>query len=86
MVNEDLIWQIQDSINSLPNASFQVINLDAERRNVKHRSQQLADDLSKLMCNLRKTEQDIADAKLGLFRLKDANADPDTVAANFRNW
>ncbi|KAL8842501.1 MAG: hypothetical protein Q9176_002653 [Flavoplaca citrina] len=81
---EDLyqrIRRLQDDINSHPNVSLRNVDSEAERRNMKRQLQRITDKLPELASNTRKTERAIADAKLELFRLKDAKANPGSVSA-----
>ena len=81
---EDLyrrISRIQEDLDKHPNASLRVIDSGGERRNLKRQLQRLTDRLPELASNVRKTERSIADAKLELFRLKDAKAHPDSASA-----
>lgn len=81
---EDLyrrISRIQEDLDKHPNASLRVFDSGGERRNLKRQLQRLTDRLPELASNVRKTERSIADAKLELFRLKDAKAHPDSASA-----
>ncbi|KAL8869927.1 MAG: hypothetical protein Q9174_003905 [Haloplaca sp. 1 TL-2023] len=81
---EDLyrrIRRIQEDIDSHPNASLRNVDSEAERRNMKRQLQRITDKLPELASNTRKTERAIADAKLELFRLKDAKAYPGSASA-----
>ncbi|KAL8825845.1 MAG: hypothetical protein Q9170_007637, partial [Blastenia crenularia] len=81
---EDLyrrIRRIQEDIDSHPNASIRKADSEAERRNMKRQLQRITDRLPELASNTRKTERAIADAKLELFRLKDAKAHPSSASA-----
>ncbi|KAL8961094.1 MAG: hypothetical protein Q9183_005361, partial [Haloplaca sp. 2 TL-2023] len=81
---EDLyrrIRRIQEDIDSHPNASLRSMDSEAERRNMKRQLQRITDKLPELASNTRKTERAIADAKLELFRLKDAKAYPGSASA-----
>lgn len=81
---EDLyrrVRRIQEDLDSHPNASFRNLDSDAERRNLKRQLQRLTDRLPELASHVRKTERSIADAKVELFRLKDAKAHPGTASA-----
>ena len=81
---EDLyqrIRRLQDDIDSHPNASLRNVDSEAERRNMKRQLQRITDQLPELASNTRKTERAIADAKLELFRLKDAKANPGSASA-----
>ncbi|KAI4167025.1 MAG: hypothetical protein LQ343_007550 [Gyalolechia ehrenbergii] len=80
---EDLyrrIRRIQEDIDSHPNASLRYVDSEAERRNMKRQLQRITDKLPELASNTRKTERAIADAKLELFRLKDAKAHPGSAS------
>ncbi|KAL8731770.1 MAG: hypothetical protein Q9166_003217 [cf. Caloplaca sp. 2 TL-2023] len=81
---EDLYRRIrvlQEDIDSHPNASLRIVDSEAERRNMKRQLQRITDKLPELASNTRKTERAIADAKLELFRLKDAKANPGTASS-----
>jgi hypothetical protein len=76
---EDLyrrIRRIQEDIDAHPRASMRSTDSDAERRALKRQLQTLTDRLPELASNVRRTEREIADAQLELFRLKDAKAHP----------
>lgn len=75
------IRRIQEDIDSHPNASLRNVDSEAERRNMKRQLQRIMDKLPELASNTRKTEREIADAKLELFRLKDAKAHPGSASA-----
>lgn len=75
------IRRIQEDIDSHPNASLRNVDSEAERRNMKRQLQRIMDRLPELASNTRKTERAIADAKLELFRLKDAKAHPGSASA-----
>ncbi|KAF2474636.1 uncharacterized protein BDR25DRAFT_254949 [Lindgomyces ingoldianus] len=81
---EDLyrrIRRIQEDIDAHPNASMRSSDSDAERRALKRQLQNLTDHLPELASNVRRTEREIADAQLELFRLKDAKAHPGAAAS-----
>lgn len=81
---EDLfrrIRRIQEDIDRHPSASLRNIDSGAERRALNRQLQGLTDRLPELASNVRRTERSIADAKLELFRLKDAKANPSSAAA-----
>ncbi|KAI4244466.1 MAG: hypothetical protein L6R40_002933 [Gallowayella cf. fulva] len=81
---EDLyrrIRRLQEDIDSHPNASLRNVDSEAERRNMKRQLQRITDRLPELASNTRKTERAIADAKLELFRLKDAKANPGSASS-----
>ncbi|KAK3692396.1 actin cytoskeleton-regulatory complex protein PAN1 [Podospora appendiculata] len=70
------IRRIQEDIDSHPDASSLGGDSDAERRALKRQLQNLTDKIPDLASQVRKTEKAIADARLELFRLKDAKAHP----------
>jgi len=81
---EDLyrrIRRIQEDIDAHPQASLRSSDSDAERRALKRQLQNLTDRLPELASNVRRTEREIADAQLELFRLKDAKAHPGSASA-----
>lgn len=80
---EDLyrrIRRVQEDIDAHPQASLRSNDSDAERRALKRQLQKLIDRLPELASNVRRTERDIADAQLELFRLKDAKANPGSAS------
>lgn len=80
---EDLyqrIRRLQEDIDSHPNASLRNVDSEAERRALKRQLQKLTDRLPELASQVRKTERNIADAKLELFRLRDAKAHPSSAS------
>ena len=72
---------IQEDIDRQPGASLRNVDSEAERRNLKRKLQRLTDRLPELASQVRKTEREIADAQLELFRLKDAKANPSSASA-----
>lgn len=80
---EDLyrrIRRLQEDIDSHPKASFRDVDSSAERRALKRQLQRLTDRLPELASEVRKTERGISDAKVELFRLKDAKAHPGSAS------
>ena len=80
---EDLyrrIRRIQEDIDAHPKAALRSTDSDAERRTLKRQLQTLTDRLPELASNVRRTEREIADAQLELFRLKDAKAHPGSAS------
>lgn len=80
---EDLfrrIRRLQEDVDSHPNASLRNVDSEAERRALKRQLQKLTDRLPELASHVRKTERNIAEAKLELFRLKDAKAHPGSAS------
>ena len=75
------IRRLQEDIDSHPGASFRSVDSDAERRNLKRQLQRLTDRLPELTSQVRRTERNIADAQLELFRLRDAKAHPSSASA-----
>ena len=81
---EDLyrrIRQYQEDIDTYPGAALRNIDSGAERRALKRQLQGLSDKLPELAFHVRRTERDIADTKLAVFRLKDAKAHPRSASA-----
>ncbi|KAK3375389.1 actin cytoskeleton-regulatory complex protein PAN1 [Podospora didyma] len=74
------IRRIQEDIDSHPDAALIGGDSDAERRALKRQLQNLTDKIPELASEVRKTEKAIADARLELFRLKDAKAHPSSAA------
>jgi hypothetical protein len=75
------IRRVQEDIDAHPQASMRGNDSDAERRALKRQLQNLTDRLPELASNVRRTEREIADAQLELFRLKDAKAHPGSASA-----
>lgn len=74
------IRRIQEDIDSHPDAAISSGDSEAERRAMKRQLQNLTDKIPQLASEVRKTEKAIADAKLELFRLKDAKAHPGSAS------
>lgn len=80
---EDLyrrIRRIQEDIDSHPKATLRNIDSSAERRTLKRQLQRLTDRLPELASQVRMTERSISDAKIELFRRKDAKAHPSSAS------
>jgi hypothetical protein len=75
------IRRIQEDIDNHPDASLISGDSEAERRSLKRQLQNMTDKIPDLASQVRKTEKAIADARLELFRLKDAKAHPGSAAA-----
>ncbi|OAT02183.1 actin cytoskeleton-regulatory complex protein PAN1 [Blastomyces dermatitidis ER-3] len=75
------IRRVQDEIDTDPKAAFRNTDSGAERRALRRQLQSYQDQLPELASNVRKVERSISDAKLELFRLKDAKAHPSAAAA-----
>ncbi|KAI1824940.1 hypothetical protein F4861DRAFT_226026 [Xylaria intraflava] len=74
------IRRIQDDIDAHPDAAFVSGDSEAERRALKRQLQNLTDKIPELASQVRKNEKAIADAKLELFRLRDAKAHPGSAS------
>lgn len=70
------IRRIQEDLDAHPNATLASGDSDAERRALKRQLQTLSDKVPELASQVRKTEKLIMEARLELFRLKDAKANP----------
>lgn len=80
---EDLFRQIrrlQDDIDTHPNSGLQSADTGAERRSMRRELQRYQDRLPALASDVRKTERNIADARMQLFRLRDAKAHPNSAS------
>ncbi|KAH6610334.1 actin cytoskeleton-regulatory complex component [Trichoderma cornu-damae] len=75
------IRRIQDDIDAHPDAALAVGNSDAETRALKRQLQKLTDRVPELASQVRKAEKAIMEARLELFRLKDAKAHPGSASA-----
>jgi actin cytoskeleton-regulatory complex protein PAN1 len=73
------IRRLQDEIDSLPQSSSRGLDSAAEKRAMRRQLQGLSDRLPKLASDVRDTERRISDAKLRLFRMKDAKEHPGTA-------
>ncbi|TAQ83488.1 hypothetical protein B7494_g8188 [Chlorociboria aeruginascens] len=81
---EDLyrrIRRIQEDIDSHPDAALRNVDSGAERRALRRQLQSLTDKLPEIASQVRKTERSIAEARLELFRLKDAKAHPGSASS-----
>lgn len=75
------IRRIQADIDAHPNASPSGGDSEAERRALKRQLQTLSDKVPNLASQVRKTEKLIMEARMELFRLKDAKAHPGSAMA-----
>jgi hypothetical protein len=75
------IRRVQEDIENHPNAGLRSTDSDAERRQLKRQLQNLTDRLPEIASKVRSTERRIADAKLELFRLRDAREHPESAAS-----
>ncbi|KFX90351.1 hypothetical protein V490_06494 [Pseudogymnoascus sp. VKM F-3557] len=74
------IRRVQEDIDSHPDAALRNVDSGAERRALKRQLQTLTDSLPDIASQVRRTERAIAEAKLELFRLKDAKAHPSSAS------
>lgn len=74
------IRRVQEDIDSHPDAALASNDSDAERRALKRQLQTLNDKIPELASQVRRTEKAIMDARLELFRLKDAKAHPGSAS------
>ncbi|KAJ6446375.1 Pre-mRNA-splicing factor cwf14 [Purpureocillium lavendulum] len=74
------IRRMQGDIDAHPDAALASGDSDAERRALKRQLQNLTDKIPDLASQVRKTEKAIMEARLELFRLKDAKAHPGSGA------
>ncbi|KAH7252003.1 hypothetical protein BKA59DRAFT_145614 [Fusarium tricinctum] len=75
------IRRIQEDIDSHPDAALASGDSDAERRALKRQLQNLTDKVPELASQVRRTEKAIMEARLELFRIKDAKAHPGSGAS-----
>ncbi|EKD14157.1 uncharacterized protein L3040_007843 [Drepanopeziza brunnea f. sp. 'multigermtubi'] len=75
------IRRIQEDIDAHPDAALRSVDSGAERRILKRQLQALTDKLPQIASEVRKTERSIADARLELFRLRDAKAHPGSASS-----
>ncbi|KAF4335127.1 NLRC3, partial [Fusarium beomiforme] len=74
------IRRIQEDIDSHPDAALASGDSEAERRALKRQLQNLTDKVPELASQVRRTEKVIMEARLELFRIKDAKAHPGSGA------
>jgi hypothetical protein len=80
---QDLFRQIrrlQDDIDTHPNSDLRSADTGAERRSMRRELQRYHDRLPALASDVRKAERNIAEARMQLFRLRDAKAHPNSVS------
>ncbi|KAI5813117.1 hypothetical protein BZA77DRAFT_130413 [Pyronema omphalodes] len=75
------IRRIQEDIDAHPNSGLRSNDSDAERRQLKRQLQNLSDRLPDIASKVRSTERKIADARLELFRLRDAREHPESASS-----
>lgn len=74
------VRRTQEDIDAHPESQLLSGDSDAEKRSLKRQLQTLTDKIPQLASEVRKTEKAIADARLELFRLKDAKAHPGSAS------
>lgn len=74
------IRRVQDDIDTHPNATFRNLDSGAERRSLHRQLQGYEDQVPQVASDVRRLEREISEAKLELFRLKDAKAHPGTAS------
>lgn len=74
------IRRVQDDIDTHPNATFRNLDSGAERRLLRRQLQGYEDQVPQVASDVRRLEREISEAKLELFRLKDAKAHPGTAS------
>lgn len=74
------IRRIQDDIDGHPDAALASGDSEAEKRSMKRQLQNLTDKIPQVASEVRRVEKAISDAKLELFRLKDAKAHPGSAS------
>lgn len=72
----DRIRRVQDEIDTHPDAAFRNLDTGAERRSLRRQLQAYEDQVPQIASDVRRIEREIAEARLELFRLKDAKAHP----------
>lgn len=75
----DRIRRVQDDIDTHPDAVFRNLDSGAERRSLRRQLQAYQDQIPEVASNVRKVEKAIAEARLVLFRLRDAKAHPESA-------
>lgn len=75
------IRRIQNDIDAHPDAALTSADSEAERRALRRQLQKLTDKVPELASEVRRTEKAIMEARLELFRLKDAKAHPGSATA-----
>lgn len=74
------IRRLQDDIDTHPNSALHSGDTGAERRSMRRELQRYQDRLPALASDVRKIERSIADARMQLFRLRDAKAHPNSAS------
>ncbi|KAE8378234.1 hypothetical protein BDV26DRAFT_292459 [Aspergillus bertholletiae] len=76
----DRIRRVQDDIDTHPDAALRNLDNGAERRSLRRQLQSYEDQVPQVASDVRRIEREIAEAKLELFRLKDAKAHPNSAS------
>lgn len=71
------IRHIQEEINTYPDSSLLLIDMEDEHKNLTQELQDLSDELPSIISKIRKVEQEIANAKLELFKIRHAKNNPE---------
>ncbi|KAI5287726.1 actin organization and endocytosis protein, partial [Ascosphaera aggregata] len=74
------IRRVQENIDNDPKAALRNTDSSAEKRALRRQLQNVQDLLPQLASDVRKTEKLIAEAKMEVFKLKDAKAHPNSMA------
>jgi hypothetical protein len=75
----DRVRRVQDDLDTHPNASLRNLDTGAERRTLRRQLQAYEDQVPQVASDVRRVEREIAEARLELFRLKDAKANPNSA-------
>ncbi|KAL1889524.1 hypothetical protein Cpir12675_005765, partial [Ceratocystis pirilliformis] len=75
------IRRIQEDTDSHPDAALSSGDSDAERRALKRQLQKLTDKIPELASAVRRSEKEISEARLELFRIRDAKQYPGSATS-----
>ena len=75
------IRRLQEEIDNHPKSGVRETDSSAERRALRRQLQRLTDRLPELASQVRKSERNISEARLELFRLTDAKAHPTSASS-----
>ncbi|KAL5335257.1 hypothetical protein BJX70DRAFT_330389 [Aspergillus crustosus] len=75
----DRARRIQDDIDTHPKVSLHNLDTGAERRTLRRQLQAYEDQVPRIASDVRRVEREIAEARLELFHLKDAKANPNSA-------
>ncbi|OJK05368.1 hypothetical protein ASPACDRAFT_10300, partial [Aspergillus aculeatus ATCC 16872] len=76
----DRIRRVQDDIDTHPDAFLRNLDSGAERRSLRRQLQAYEDQVPQIASEVRRIEREIAEARLELFRLKDAKDHPNSAS------